>query len=182
MFVDPYIATVTVFGGDFAPQGWMFCQGQLLNIAEYSTVFALIGTTYGGDGQVTFGLPDLRSRRPVHYGQAPDLSYYVLGQMSGSEQTTLLSINLPMHNHSNAILTGTPRGSSETSGVDMPSSAVVPAAGATLYATPSGAAMGPFGGVRTTAIAGGNQSVPTISPYVAMNYIIATEGIFPSRA
>ncbi len=182
MFEDPYIATVTAFGGNFAPSGWMFCQGQLLSIAEYTALFSLIGTTYGGDGQVTFALPDLRSRRPIHYGQAPGLSNYPIGERAGTEQVTLLSSNLPIHNHSNVILTGTPRGSSNTTGVDVPSSTVVPAAGATLYGTPAGQAMGPNRGTGITPLAGSNSPVPTISPYVAMNYIIATEGIFPSRA
>jgi microcystin-dependent protein len=182
MFQDPYIATITVFGGNFAPAGWMYCQGQLLSISEYTPLFALIGTTYGGDGQVTFALPDLRGRRPIHYGQAPSSDNIVIGQIAGSEQTTLLSVNLPMHNHSNAVLTGTPKGSSDTTGVNTPSNTVVPAAGPTLYGTPAGSAMGPYPTARVTALAGGNSPIPTISPYLAMNYIIAVEGIFPSRA
>lgn len=182
MFVNPYIATVTVFAGNFAPSSWMFCQGQLLSIAEYTTLFALIGTTFGGDGQETFALPDFRSRRAIHIGQGLGLSNYLIGQMGGSEQTTLLSTNLPIHNHLNPVLTGTPQGSTDTTGVDTPTSATVPASGATLYGAPSGTAMGPYSGTAITLPGGGGSlPIPTIAPYVAMNYIIAVEGIFPSR-
>lgn len=182
MFVQPYIATVTVFAGNFAPASWMFCQGQLLSIADYTTLYALIGTTFGGDGQTTFALPDFRGRRAIHIGQGPGMANYVLGQKAGSEQTTLLTTNLPAHNHLTPVLTGTPQGSTDTTGVDTPTSATVPASGATLYGAPSGAAMGSYSGTTITQPGGGNSSpVPTISPYLAMNYIIAIEGIFPSR-
>lgn len=182
MFVDPYIATVTVFAGNFAPRSWMFCQGQLLSIAEYTTLYALIGTTYGGDGQETFGLPDFRGRRAIHIGQGAGLSIYVLGQIGGSEQTSLLTTNLPIHNHLTPVLTGTPQGSTDTTGVDTPTSLTVPASGATLYGAPAGVAMGSYSGNAITQPGGGNSlPVPTIAPYLAMNYIIAVEGIFPSR-
>lgn len=182
MFVDPYLATVTVFAGNFAPRSWMFCQGQLLPISNYDALFALIGTTYGGDGQTSFALPDLRSRRAVHIGQGPGMPNYQIGQMSGSEHTTLLSTNLPIHNHLNPVLTGTPQGSTDTTGVDTPTSLTVPAAGATLYGAPKGSGMGAYSSTAITPPAGGNLPIPTIAPYLAMNYIIAVEGIFPSRA
>jgi microcystin-dependent protein len=183
MFTEPYIATITAFGGNFAPAGWMFCQGQLLPIADYDVLFSLVGTTYGGDGQVTFALPDLRGRRPIHIGQSPGLPNYYIGEVSGLEQTTLLSMNLPVHNHTLPVLTGTPQGSTDTTGgVDMPRNTVVPAAGAVLYGTPAGSPMGPYSGNAITPIAGGNAPVPTIVPYLAMNYIIAIEGIYPSRS
>ena len=182
MFVDPYIATVTVFGGNFAPQSWMFCQGHLLSIANYSTLFALIGTTYGGDGQVTFALPDLRSRRAIHMGTGPGLPNYSIGEMSGSESVTLIASNLPAHNHLSPVLTGTPQGSTDTTGSSTPNNTVVPAAGSVLYGAPEGLSMGSFSGTAFTVPAGGgNSSVATIAPYLAMNYIIAVEGIFPSR-
>ncbi|WP_310557141.1 tail fiber protein [Flavobacterium sp.] len=181
MFVDPYIATVTVFAGNFAPLNWQLCQGQLLSIAEYSAVFALIGTTYGGDGQNTFGLPDLRSRKVIHYGQGPSLPNYVIGQSAGAEQTTLSPANLPIHSHGAPVLTGTPQGSTDTTGVATPSNTTVAAAGATIYGAPEGLAMGTYSATASTVAAGGNTAVPTLIPYVAMNYIIAIEGIFPSR-
>ncbi|REG90478.1 phage tail protein [Flavobacterium aquicola] len=183
MFVQPFIATVTVFAGNYAPVSWMFCQGQLLSIAEYNVLYALIGTTYGGDGQETFGLPDFRGRRPIHIGQGPGMSKYVLGQIGGSETTTLLTTNLPIHNHLTPVLTGTPQGSTDTTGVDTPTNATVPASGTTQYGSPAGkSAMGSYTGNAITQPGGGNSSpIETISPYLAMNYIIAVEGIFPSR-
>jgi microcystin-dependent protein len=181
MFVDPYIATVTIFSGNFAPLSWMFCQGQLLSIADYSVVFALIGTTYGGDGQNTFALPDLRSRRPIHQGQGPSLPNYFIGQKAGAEQTILLSTNLPAHTHTTPVLTGTPQGSTNATGTATPSNTTVPASGAAIYGPPEGLAMAPYSGTTVTPAAGGTSPVATITPYVAMNYIIAVEGIFPSR-
>jgi microcystin-dependent protein len=181
MFIEPYLGNVTVFAGNFAPRSWMFCQGQLLAIANYDALFALIGTTYGGDGQVTFALPDLRSRVSIHAGQGAGLSNYVLGQIGGSENTTLLSSQLPLHNHSLISMSLKQSASTATTGTNDPTNAY-PASGASLYATASdGSVMGSYSSVGVSAIAGGNQPVPTIQPYLAMNYIIAVEGIFPSR-
>ena len=182
MFVEPYIATITIFAGNFAPRSWMFCQGQLLSIAEYTPLFALIGTTYGGDGQVTFALPDFRSRVGVHQGQGPGLSNYILGEMAGTENTTLLSINLPLHNHALISLPiQQPASTVNNSGVSEPKGAY-PASGAMVYAaTSDGSRMGSYTSSTVTPIAGSNQPVSLIQPYLAMNYIIAVEGIFPSR-
>ena len=106
----------------------------------------------------------------------------MISEISGSESTTLLSTNLPIHNHLNPVLTGTPQGSTDTTGVDTPTTLTVPASGATLYGAPSGVAMGSYSGTTMTQPGGGNSlPVPTIAPYLAMNYIIAVEGIFPSR-
>ena len=183
MFVEPYLATVTIFAGNFAPRGWMFCQGQLLAIAEYDALFALIGTTYGGDGQSTFGLPDTRGRVVNHQGTGPGLSTYVLGQMAGTESVTLLSINMPPHNHTLISLTGSPKASTNTTGGGaQPNNTMVPGSGASVYSTNNDQlTMGPTVGLTTTPLAGGSQPVPIISPVLAMNYIIAVEGIFPSR-
>lgn len=182
MFIEPYLGNVAVFAGNFAPRAWMFCQGQLLAIAQYDALYALIGTTYGGDGQNTFALPDLRSRTAVHAGQGPGLSYYTLGEMAGTENVTLLSINLPMHNHSKISFSVAQAASTATtSGVSNPQNAF-PASGSTVYTNASdGQQMGPYSSISSTPIAGGNQPVSIIQPYLAMNYVIAVEGIFPSR-
>lgn len=181
MFVEPYLATITIFAGNFAPRSWMFCQGQLLSIAEYSALFALIGTTYGGDGQVTFGLPDFRSRVGVHQGQGPGLSNYTIGEMAGTENVTLLSMNLPAHNHTIVSLPIQQPASTATTGVNEPKGAF-PASGATIYnASSDGTFMGAYSVNTITAIAGNNSPVSIVQPYLAMNYIIAVEGIFPSR-
>ncbi len=183
MFVEPYLGTVTTFAGNFAPRSWMFCQGQLLSIAEYTALFALVGTTYGGDGQTTFGLPDMRSRVAIHAGQGPGLSNYVLGEMSGVESVTLLSSNMPAHNHSLTSLTNTnqPGSTAATSGVNVPTGAF-PAAGTAVFNNSTdGTFMGTFSCMTTTTMAGNNQPISIIQPYLSMNYIIAVEGIFPSR-
>lgn len=181
MFIDPYLATVTIFAGNFAPRSWMFCNGQLLAISNYSALFALIGTTYGGDGQTTFALPDLRGRRANHQGQGPGLSYYSIGQAAGSESSTLLTVNLPAHNHVVTALTGSPQASTDITGTSTPGNTVVPAAGQMIYGKDEGYKMGPYTGNTNTIPSGSNQPISLIGPYLAMNYIIAVEGIFPSR-
>jgi microcystin-dependent protein len=182
MFIDPYLATVTVFAGNFAPLNWAFCNGGLMSIAQYTALFALIGTTYGGDGQTTFALPDLRGRYAIHQGQGPGLPAYFLGEMSGTENTTLLSINLPAHNHVLTSVTGTP-GVSANDGTTNTPAGNVPAAGAAgRYTTNTGdASLGVTTAMTSTVPAGGSQPVSNLSPYLAMNYIICVEGIFPSR-
>jgi microcystin-dependent protein len=182
MFVEPYLGNVSVFAGNFAPRSWMFCQGQLLAIANYDALFALIGTTYGGDGQVTFALPDLRSRVANHAGQGPGLSNYFLGQVSGTENITLLSSQLPAHNHSLLSLSVKQSASTvTTSGVNDPTNAF-PASGASVYnAASDGSAMGSYSSMGVSPIAGSNSPVPVLQPYLAMNFVIAVEGIFPSR-
>jgi microcystin-dependent protein len=183
MFVDPYIATITNFAGNFAPQSWMFCQGQFLSIAEYTALFSLIGTTYGGDGQVTFALPDLRSRVAIHQGQGPGLSNYLIGQMAGTENITLLTPQLPAHNHNIVSFTGAFNASTATTGLTNTPNNAIPAAGATVYSdVPDGEALGPMPCNSITPVVGSNAPISIVQPYTAMNFIIAVEGIFPSRA
>ena len=168
----PFLGNIMLFAGNFAPRGWVFCNGQLLSIANDSALYALLGTTYGGDGQVTFAVPDLRSRVPIHQGQGPGLSNYVMGQQSGTETVTLLNTQIPIHTHavavsSSAASTGTP-GSSVTLGV----------AAAEIYiADTADGVMNP----QSIGIAGGSQPHDNIQPYLALNYVIAIDGIFPSR-
>jgi microcystin-dependent protein len=180
MFVDPYLATITNFAGNFAPLNWMFCSGQLLSIAEYTALYSLIGTTYGGDGSTTFALPDLRSRYAIHAGQGPGLPTYSLGEMAGSETTTLLSLNLPAHIHGVIGVTGLPSGQTEAGNTSSPSGAV-PASVNLRYNSLSDGTMAPTTAMGTSGIAGSNAPVSNITPYLAMNYIICVEGIYPSR-
>lgn len=183
MFVDPYLANVTIFAGNFAPRGWMFCQGQLLSIASNDALFALIGTTYGGDGVTTFALPDLRGRAAIHAGQGPGLSNYILGQLAGTESITMIGNNLPVHNHAVSSLTGSPGASSNTSG-NVPSPVNnVPAALTNIqqYDASGSAALLQTQNNLSTPISGGSQPIEVVPPYLTMNYIICTEGIFPSR-
>ena len=177
------IAEIRMFAGNFAPRSWMFCHGQLLSIAQWTALFALVGTTYGGNGQTTFGLPDLRGRVPVGTGQGPGLSNFQLGQVSGAENTTLLVQNLPAHTHgfsANAAMacrTG-------AGNADSPAGRIL--AGSTTdenYAAPASAdgTMAPVAVSGTTAAAGGTQPINNLQPYLGINYVICVEGIFPSR-
>jgi microcystin-dependent protein len=183
MFVEPYLATVTIFGGNFAPRAWMFCQGQLLAISEYDALFALIGTTYGGDGQTTFALPDLRGRIAIHQGQGTGLSNYTLGQMSGTESVTLLSSNLAPHTHGVVSFTGQPTAVSTAGTSDNPTNNVPAGTGSTnVYSdNADGFGLGASHCLSSTVPAGSSQPFSILSPVLAMNYVIAVEGIFPSR-
>jgi len=182
--MEGYISEIRMFAGNFAPRAWMFCQGQILSIAQYDAVFALIGTTYGGDGQTTFGLPDLRGRVAVHTGQGAGLSNYVLGQMSGTETNTLLATNVGGHTH---VVTGN-AGVQAATGDGQAAAAVnnFPAGnGDAIYGTATdNTAMAPASLAGVTVAPqtpNGNQPVNNIMPYTAMNFIICLEGIFPSR-
>jgi microcystin-dependent protein len=176
-FMEAFIGTILLWPINFAPRGWMFCQGQLLPISQYTALFSLLGTTYGGNGQTTFGLPDLRSRVPVGAGQAPGLSNYQLGQTSGSENVTLTVNELPAHTHTaSPNLTVAQQGISSITGEGSNSYATA------ASSTPDTSLAAPtIGGSIAVGPTGGNQPVSVIQPYQAMNYIICIEGIFPSR-
>lgn len=178
MFVDPYLATITIFAGNFAPLSWAYCDGSLVSIAANPALYALIGTTYGGDGNTTFALPDFRGRYAVHQGQGPGLPQYFIGEMSGTENTTLLTTNLPPHNHVITSVTGQPGGLGDGGSQGVPA---VPADITGRYTSAGDGSMAPTVTTATSAIAGGNQPVSNLAPYLAMNYIICVEGIFPSR-
>lgn len=163
---EPYLGEVRIFGGNFAPQGWAFCDGQLLAISQNDALFTLIGTTYGGDGQTTFGLPNLISRTPVSQG-----SSFVMGQLGGQETVTLTAPELPSHTHavhaSDASASSTdPVGNLWASWADTP------------YSTsPPSTTMDPAG----VAPSGGGAPHENRPPALGLSFIIALEGIFPSR-
>lgn len=173
-----------MFAGNFAPRSWNFCNGSLLSISQYTALFALVGTTYGGDGQTTFGLPDLRSRVPIHNGQGPGLSLYQLGQMGGTEVNTLLASNVSGHTHAvtgNAgIVTASGDGQTPVAVNNFPAGN-----GDAIYATATdSSAMAPASLAGVTVAPqtpNGNSPLNNIQPYLAMNFIICLEGIFPSR-
>jgi microcystin-dependent protein len=171
---DPYVGEIRLFAGNFAPVGWAFCDGTLLSIAENDVLFALIGTTYGGDGQVTFALPDMRGRVPVHQGLGPGLSPRVIGEKSGAENVTLQPTQLPSHNHVlNA--TTTAAGASGASGSLLAANK----AGTNFYgSTPGGGAMAP----AALTSAGSGQAHNNMAPYLGLNFIISLFGIFPSQS
>lgn len=163
----PYIGEIRLFGGNFAPVGWLLCQGQVLPISQYDVLFNLIGTTYGGDGEETFALPDLSSRIPVHVGAG-----YALGQQGGVEQVTLTTNQLPVHNHF-------AQGSASAGTAASPAGAVWAGSTYNAYSDQSpDAAMAP----NALAASGGSQPHENMPPFLAVNFIIATEGVFPTPA
>lgn len=174
---EPFIAEIKMFGGNFAPRGYAFCQGQLLPIAQNTALFSLLGTTYGGNGQTTFGLPDLRGRVPVGTGQGPGLSPVDLGEMAGERNHTLTSNEMPAHTHVAVVQANSGAGNSTS-----PTGAT-PAASSTRDAVYSTAAPNTnmAGGVVSVSNTGGNQPHNNMQPYLGMSFIIALEGIYPSR-
>jgi microcystin-dependent protein len=167
---SPYIGEIRMFGGNFNPSGWSFCDGSLMAIAENDTLFNLIGTTYGGDGQTTFALPDLRGRVPMHVGSGAPLA-----QTGGTETVTLTTQQIPSHNH-NALATAT--GSVLSPSGAIPAVALSSEQGLQVYGptTPTTALVG-------TSIQndGGNQPHENLQPYLCVNFIIALYGIYPSQ-
>lgn len=159
---QPYVGEIRMFGGNFAPAGWKFCSGEVLLIAEYEVLFNLIGTTYGGDGQTTFQLPDMRGRVPIHFGGGS-----VLGRKVGVEQVTLTVAQLPNHTHSATDAQAT---------TGDPSGAVPAKADENIYA--SG---GTAGTMNATGIAGNSEPHDNLQPYLCVNFIISMFGIFPSQ-
>ena len=172
---QPYLGQVVAVGFNFAPVGWHLCDGSLLSISQYSALFSLLGTNFGGDGQNTFGLPDLRGRAALGAGQGPGLQSYVLGQLGGVESVTVTSSQFAGHTHalSAAAAVTTP----------TPGSAVVlgtPATGTSMY-TNTGASTTLAGG--TVAVSqGGNGPHENRQPRTTVNYIIALEGIYPTQS
>lgn len=166
---EPFIAEIRIFAGNFAPRGWAFCNGQLLPIAQNTALFALIGTIYGGDGRTTTGLPNLQGRAPMHPGNGPGLTQRRLGEKSGAETVTLGLQNVPSHNHP---LQAAPNATSSS-----PGGTVVPGT-AQMYST-SGGTVAMAAAIGQT---GGNQSHANMQPFLAINFIIALVGVFPSRS
>lgn len=174
--MDPILGQLMLAGFNFAPQGWLPCDGRLLPISQYTALFSLLGTQYGGNGVNNFALPDLRGRAPIHMGQGPGLDNYVQGELGGVEKVTLTTANMPPHNHlltahagegdavepQNAIFAG--HGNVEAHNAPFshgaPNATLAPAA---------------------VSVAGGGIPVETRSPYITMNWLIAVEGMYPTR-
>lgn len=181
MSTEPFIGEVKLFGFNFAPKGYMTCQGQILSIAQNTALFSLLGTTYGGNGQQTFGLPDLQGRVPIGQGQGPGLSPYSMGQVGGVENTTLLTSNMPQHVHTvNGVRAMMPA-TAAAEGSDP--AGMYPGTAASDFYGPPGTNLylGPTILSGTTDISGGSMPFSILQPYLCMNYSIAVQGIFPSR-
>ena len=172
--MDPILGSIMIFAGNFAPKGWFLCNGQLLPIAQYSALFSLLGTTYGGDGVTTFALPDMRGRTCLGVGSGQGLPTYDLGEMAGTNSVHILVTNLP-NAPINIPCSNAPGTTFEPSG-HVPASAEN-ANEASIYGNP---ATSP-GAMAPAMLQGGNQPLNVTPPYLVMNWCIATEGIFPSR-
>ncbi len=173
---EPYVGEIRMFGGSFAPAGWAFCQGQIMPISENDTLFTLIGTTYGGDGQETFGLPDLQGRVPVHQGTSSSTgTVYTIGEKAGTETVTLTSQQMPVHSH--PFFGSGAAGNSATANGNV--LAVLPAATTkSAYSI-----LGPIGTLDPSSITpvGGSQPHDNEQPYLAISFIISLYGVFPTQ-
>src|SRR5947209_10428416 len=169
---EPFVGEIRMFGGNFPPSGWAFCNGQLIPITENDTLFNLIGTTYGGDGQETFALPDLQSRVPIHQGTGADGITYQLGEQGGVESVTLTTQQIPIHTHSMIATTGLGAAPSPAGNILAQCAAVKMYSGA--------AATTPLNN-QTITPAGGSQPHENLQPYLAINFIISLFGVFPTQ-
>lgn len=170
--MSPYVGEIRMFAGNFAPNGWMFCEGQTLPIAENEVLFQLIGTTYGGDGEETFNLPNLASRVPIHMGTGPSGISYQIGEMAGTESETLTTQQIPTHNHAFLAASAigglpTPEGNvlAKLTNIDMYS-------GDTTDTAMAPNSIGP---------AGGSQPHENVQPFLCINFIISLFGVFPTQ-
>lgn len=194
--MDDFIGIIKMFGGNFAPRGWAFCNGQLLSISQHTALFSLIGTAYGGDGRTTFALPDLRGRAPVHAGTGHGLRPYRLGDRLGLESTTLSIQNIPPHTHTLSLTGGsssinipvnTEEGAEDekdpgagflvNTGADNFSSEATTGAKYGGQSIPVDVAVN-----GTAALTGGGAPINNIQPVLAVNFIICMDGIYPSRS
>jgi microcystin-dependent protein len=167
---DPFVAEIRIFPFNFAPKGWAFCNGQILPISQNTALFSLLGTTYGGNGQSTFALPDMQGNAPMHPGQGPGLSLHDLGEMAGSETVTLLISEIPLHTHAmNAV---------EDDGALFTPVDQFLAAGNSMYST---AATNTTMNPQMLALAGGSLPHNNMQPYLTLNFNIALQGVFPPR-
>ncbi|MEN9908532.1 MAG: hypothetical protein RLZZ540_1681 [Bacteroidota bacterium] len=176
MSTEPFIGEIKILGFNFAPRGYQICSGQILSIAQNTALFSLLGTTYGGNGVQTFGLPDLKSRVPV--GSGPS---HIMGQIAGVTSTTILISNMPAHVHpATGISISVPvsEGGADT---NNPTNAFLANTSSGLYATSTNGSAAPIVASGVTGITGSTLPIGIENPYLTLNYSIATEGIFPSR-
>jgi len=170
---EPFIAEIRIFGFNFAPRGWAFCNGQLLPVAQNTALFSLVGTTYGGDGRTTFGLPNLQGRAPMHPGRGPGLTARRLGQSGGTETVTLTEAQMPAHTHKMSCNSNDANSQSAAGG--FLATEIGPAQ---MYAT-TGAASMASDAVGTT---GGGQAHTNPQPFLSVNFCIALMGLYPPRS
>jgi microcystin-dependent protein len=171
---DPFVAEIRIFPFNFAPRGWAWCDGQLLPLSQNTALFSLLGTTYGGNGQSNFALPDLQGRAPMHPGQGPGLSLHDLGEAGGTETVSLLESEIPAHAH-------TVRANSDIADLQVggPNRVLARSQNATAYAPPGSATT--TMAIESLAPAGGDQPHNNMMPYLTFYFCIALQGVFPPR-
>jgi len=173
---SPYVAEIRMFAGNFAPRNWAFCSGQIIAISQNTALFSLLGTNYGGNGQTTFALPDLRGRAPMHWGNGAGLSQYVIGENAGENNVTLLTTEMPAHTHSisGATIANSTPGATPASNTlftnSSPNGVYAAAVGTAVILAP-----------QSISTAGGSLPHNNTQPYLAVNFIICLQGIFPAR-
>lgn len=172
--MTPFLGMIIAVGFNFAPSGWAFCNGQLLSIASNTALFSLLGTFYGGDGSSTFALPDLRGRTIIHFGQGTGLSSFSIGEVGGTETMTLSVENMPAHTHSLIA-------ENNLSGWPHPSGKVLGAPSSDMYVNTASVTSPVALDPQSISNTGGGAPFSKKPPYLAMNYIIALTGVFPSR-
>jgi len=173
---DPFVAEIRIFTGNFAPVGWAFCQGQIIPISQNTALFSLLGTTYGGNGQSTFALPDFQGRAPMHHGRGPGLTDRFLGEEGGLENVTLLTSEIPAHTHQLRASTGAADQTSPANAVWAASS--VGRTPPPLYSTTQNTTMA----ANALSASGGGLPHNNMHPYLTLNFIIALQGVFPPRS
>ncbi len=179
--MEPFIGQIIMFAGNFAPRGWALCDGQLLAISENSALFSILGTTYGGDGRTTFGLPDLRGRVPMHAGSGPGRTPRSLGSAGGSETNTLNVNQLPSHTHDAQAKVQTPA-SNDIGNQHSPEGNYPAASKEEPYTDAANTSMGEVKAEVTVGNTGANQPINNVQPFQCVNYIIALQGEYPSRS
>ena len=193
---EPFVGEIKAVGLNFSPRGWAYCNGQLLPISQYQELFSLLGTTYGGDGITTFALPDLRGRTPIHFGTGPGLSTRRLGERNGVEYNILNTSQIPSHTHTASLsnFSATPHCNSDLGTTNTPEgnylaqgevkSGKQAVGNANIYSDTGTQAMAPATVTGNVDIGntGGGQPINNMQPYLAVNYVIALAGLFPSRS
>ncbi len=174
---SPFVAEIRIWACNFAPTGWAMCNGQLLPLSQNTALFSLLGTTYGGDGKSTFGLPDLQGRAAFFWGQGAGLSLYDIGQTGGEETVTLLTTEMPLHNHTTGRALNAGGGSQSPVANVWAESPAGRGGFVNIYATPATGAVNP----NSLAITGGDLPHNNLQPYLVLNFCIALQGIFPPR-
>ncbi len=173
---EPFVAEIRIFAGNFAPRSWAFCNGQLLPVSQNTALFSLVGTTYGGDGRTTFGLPNLQGRAPMHPGRGPGLTDRRLGEHGGVETVTLSEDQMPNHTHTLRATAENGEQGSLTSAVTL-----ARARGGAPYQSSTSANLVDMD-ARSLPNTGGSQAHNNLQPYLTLNFIIALEGLYPSRS